>query len=279
MLLLSLICVLVLGTAGVLLWVRLSGTDYLGMTEAGWTSVHDDRLVMGERIRVLEVAGAYQSATYLDERWADLVFPYHQLFEHGFDDWTGSDRPVAAAVLGGGGYALPKHLVAHHPELSRIDVVEIDPAIERIAHRYFFLDRLEQRYHAQSDGRLCLHIADAYQWLEETNHTYDLIFNDCFFGLDPDAELMAAQGAWLVHSRLTPGGIYLANVVSALEGPDAEPLYATIDALGKFFRYIWVYPCSPDAPGARDNNMVLASDLPHRHPRAWDWPTTREGDS
>lgn len=279
MLMLSLISILVLGIAGVILWIRLSGTVYLGMTEAGWTSVHDDNLVMGERIRVLEVAGTYQSATYLDGRWADLVFPYHQLFEHGFDDWAGIDAPATVAVLGGGGYALPKHLVAHHPELSRIDVVEIDPAIERIARKYFYLDRLEQHYHTQSNGQLFLHIADACQWLEETDLTYDLIFNDCFFGLDPEAGLMATQGAWLVHSRLAPGGIYLANVVSALEGSEAEPLYTTIEALGKFFRYIWVYPCSPDAPGARDNNMVLASDAPHFHPRAWDWPTTKGGES
>ena len=234
---------------------------------------------MGERIRVLEVAGTYQSGTYLDERWTDLVFPYHQLFEHGFDDWAENGRPATVAVLGGGGYALPKHLVAHHGELRRIDVVEIDPAIERLARRYFFLDRLERRYHAQAEGRLFLHVADARRWLEDTNLTYDLIFNDCFFGLDPDAGLMATDGAWLVRQHLAPEGIYLVNVVSALEGPDAEPLYDTIDALSRSFRYIWIYPCSPETPGARDNIMVMASDAPHHHPMAWDWPTTREGNA
>lgn len=240
--------------------LHAAGLVYLGRTAAGWTSVHNDTHALGERIRVLDVAGTYQSATYLDERWADPVFPYHRLFDHLFDRWPLGDGPQSAAVLGGGGYALPKHLVAHHPEITRIDVVEIDPAIERLAHKFFFLDRLEKEYGAQRSGRLRLHIDEARAWLEAHDDCFDVIINDCFFGLDPEPDLMTTEAAQLVHTRLTPGGVYLTNVVGSLEGPGSRTLYGVIEALSTSFTHVWVYPCNPEQPQAVDNNVVIATD-------------------
>ena len=86
-------------------------------------TVEDDS---GDPVRVLNVGGMYQSATYLDDRYADLVFEYYRLYDHMFE--AGIDLR-SVLMIGGGGYAYPKHLVAHHPELS-VGVVEIDPKID-----------------------------------------------------------------------------------------------------------------------------------------------------
>ena len=267
-------CVLiVLALVGAGIYLRNHGIVYLGFTRAGWTVVRDDTLVMSERIRVLTVGGTYQSATYLDERWADPVFVYHRLFDHVFDGWPEGDGPRRIAVLGGGGYAIPKHFIAHHPEVARIDVVEIDPAIERIARRHFFLDRLEERFGAESSGRLHLHVCDALSWLETSDLTFDAIINDCFSALEPEETLMTAKAAQTLGQRLAPGGMYLTNVVSSLEGPDCYTLYSTIEALSTTFAHVWVYPCSQDRPMACDNNVVIASDAMHDFPGAWVWPT------
>ena len=261
-----------LAAAGIVLYVYLRGQGccYVGRTKGGLTWVHDDWHVMGERIRVLEVGGTYQSATYLDERWANPVFPYHLLFDHLFDAWPQGDGPRSVAVLGGGGYAIPKHLVAHHPQIARVDVVEIDPAIEGIAREYFFLDRLEEADHAA--GRLHLHIADALTWLERSSDRFDVIVNDCFSALTPEATLMTIEGIRVINARLNDGGLYLTNVVSALEGPDANTLYTLIGALRKSFAHVWVYPCSPDYPSSKDNNVVVASNARHDFKDAWEWP-------
>lgn len=260
----------------VLAWAHASGVVYVGRTMAGLTIVRDDNRVMDERIRVLAVRRTYQSATYLDERWADPVFPYHLMFDHVFDAWPAGDGPATMAVLGGGGYAVPKHLIAHHPQVSRLDVVEIDPAIERIARRFFFVDRLEELWQAESSGRLRLHVADAYDWLTASDERFDAIINDCFCALAPEASLMNPTGAKLVASRLKDGGVYLTNVVSSLEGPDATLLYETIAALQQAFSHVWVYPCSADEPAASDNNIVIATDAPHYFAGAWEWPSTTE---
>ena len=252
------------------------GVAYRGRTLAGRTIVHDDTHVMGERIRVLEVAGTYQSATYLDERWADPVFPYHELFDHVFDAWPEGDGPAHVAVLGGGGYAVPKHWIAHYPCVKHLDVVEIDPAIERIARRYFFLDRLEQERRAESTGRLKLHVADATAWLTASDDCFDAIINDCFSALAPEETLMTPAGAHLVAQHLAPKGVYLTNVVSALQGPDAEDLFRVLDALQQVFSHVWLYPCSAQEPEAKDNNIVVASRVPHAFRGAWEWPYQTE---
>lgn len=271
--LLTVLLVLV-GTAMV---ARACGVRYVGTTSGGWTVVHDDRHVMGERIRVLDVAGTYQSATYLDERWAEPVFAYHRTFDHLFDAWPDGDGPHSVAVLGGGGYAIPKHLVAHHPEVRSIDVVELDFDIERIARRHFFLDRLEHSFGAEREGRLRLHLDDAHHWLEVDERTHDAIINDCFSGLTPLRSLMDEEGVRLVHGRLAEGGVYLTNVVSSLEGAESEPLYTTIEALSGSFSHVWVYPLGKDRPWARENNIVIATDAPHVFEGAWRWPTAAGG--
>ena len=262
----------ILAALGIILLARSLGVVYVGWTRGGWTIVHEDTQVCSQLIRVLNVSGTYQSATYLDDRWASPVFRYHWFFDHAFDLRKSDCEPWTVAVLGGGGYAIPKHLVAHHPEVSRIDVVEIDPRIERLARRFFFLDRLERVYHAEADGRLHLHLDEAYAWLHRSERTFDVIMNDCFCALEPEAQLLSDEAAHLLHSRLNEGGIYLTNVISALAGDESDLLYATIGTLRQAFSHVWVFPCSPNDPEQRDNNVVVATDDPHRFRDAWEWP-------
>ena len=265
-----LLILLIVAAAGGVAYAH--GLVYVGRTRGGWTSVHDDRRTLGERIRVLEIAGTYQSATYLDERWCDPVFPYHRLFDHFLDAWPAGDGPASVAVLGGGGYALPRHLVAHLPQVRRIDVVELDPAIEHIARRWFFLDRLEEAYGAERSGRLRLHVGDALRWLAESGQRYDVIINDCFLANVPEASLMMATGTQAIRDHLTPDGLYLTNVVAALEGPESALLYETLGTLAATFAHVWMYPCGIDEPESRENNVIVATDAPHRLADAWPWP-------
>lgn len=255
-----------------LVYARVRGIVFFGRTAAGLTIVHDDTKVLGERIRVLEVEGTYQSATFLDERWAQPVFHYHATFDHLFDAWPAGDGPELVAVLGGGGYAIPKHLVEHHGGIARVDVVEIDPAIERIARRHFFLDRLEARHGAAQGGPLHLHVGEASQWLEDCDLRFDVIINDCFFGFEPEERLASAHAARLIRQHLRPQGIYLVNVVSALQGPEALPLYEQAGALSRAFTHLWVYPLGADRPTLCDNNVLVASNASHPFVGAWTWP-------
>lgn len=112
----------------------------------------------GSLVRMLNVGGVLQSATYLDERWATCPFAYLRSFDHLFEAALpeAPDPLVVNRVLmlGGAGFAYPKQLLLEHPGVA-LDVVEIDPAMVQIARERFFLDRLEMQLAAEGAPTIC----------------------------------------------------------------------------------------------------------------------------
>ena len=241
---------------------RASGVIASRRTAFGRARVIDTHDDEGEPIRVLSVSGTYQSATYLGDRYTEPVFPYMLAYDHAFDDGA-SVRNVL--MIGGGGYAYPKHLVATRPE-ARIDVVEVDPAITELAREHFFLDRLIADYDLAATGRLGIVCADGRAFLDAHDgaHAYDAVLNDAFAGGTPVASLMSEAAARSIRGNLTDGGAYLTNVVSALAGPQADLLDDVTVTLGRVFAHVYVIPGSPDEPTVPDNNVVIATDAARR---------------
>ena len=214
----------------------------------------------GEKVRMLVVNGTIESATYLDDLRYDLVFDYLRTFDVMYE----AGRPVAhALMLGGGGYSYPKHIVRHHPETS-IDVVEVDPAMTRIARKHFFLGDLEREYDCAATGRLRTYCDDGRAFLEGAagRPRYDAILNDSFSGNDPAASLMSVEAARAVRDRLAEGGLYLMNVVTSPDGTGTGTLLlqAVERTLGEVFSHVHVIPCDPASPSASDNVIVVATD-------------------
>lgn len=209
----------------------------------------------GELIRALVVGGAIQSATYLGERAYEPVFAYYRAFDCMFE----GDRTVRdVLMLGGGGYAYPKHFISTQPD-ARMDVVEINPAVTQLAMKHFSLQQALDEF---GRDRLCLVTADARTYVDSCTKTYDVIVNDCFTGTEPVRSLMTAEAAHTFARCLVPGGLYLANVVSQQEGTDVTTLSRTAAALSEAFANIQVIPCSDDDYSAEDNYLVAASNGP-----------------
>ena len=246
--------------------------------------VEDDE---GEPVRLLEVGGIVQSGTYLDERYTELVFEYLKHYDALFDELPAVRR---ICVLGCGGYDYPEHLIANHPGVI-VDAVEIDPAITTIARRYFYLDRLIEEYETESTGRLNLICDDALAFLKRDSTApadggndpaqgafaartdrelnakgawqrlpvlYDAIVNDTFDAGTPPAHLTTREFAQAVRARLVPGGLYLTNIVSALEGPRSTFLHEQVALLRSVFDDVHVIPCATDDLQDEDNVIVIA---------------------
>lgn len=208
-------------------------------------------------VRVMNVAGTMQSATYLDDdTYCDLAYTYTR----DYDCMFLAGIPVRdVLVLGGGGYSYPKHLIAHHPE-TFVTCVEIDPVITAIAHRYFFLDRLFEEYNLDETGRLQLVEGDARDYLEQSDGCYDAIVNDCFNGMSIVESLVTREAAQLYHDRLRDDGVYLANVIGAVEGPRSRSLRRIMRTLASVFAHVYVLPGQPSMLSNCDNNVVIATD-------------------
>lgn len=208
-------------------------------------------------VRVMNVAGTMQSATYLDDdTYCDLAYSYTR----DYDCMFFAGVPVRdVLVLGGGGYSYPKHLIAHHPE-TFVTCVEIDPVITAIAHRYFFLDRLIEEYDLDETGRLRLVEGDAREYLERSCDRYDAIVNDCFTGMTLVESLVTREAARLYHEHLRKDGVYLANVIGAVEGPRSRTMRRILHTLASEFAHVYVLPGQPSMLSNCDNNVVVATD-------------------
>lgn len=248
---------------GAAAWMVGSQCLQLVRTKAGLARVKNIRTASGARVRVLQQGGVYQSATYVDKRRFEPVFEYYRAFDAMFE---AQDELQARAshgiervlMLGGGGYAYPKHALTQHKSLA-MDVVELDPAVTRLARRWFYLDELERL----SAGRLGLITADARSYLSQAiakGSRYDVIINDCFSGAEPVRSLATVEALCAVKVCLNAGGLYMANVVTTHAGENVDFLRDALATAQAVFEHVHVVPCEDAQFGAEDNYLLIATD-------------------
>lgn len=226
-------------------------------TMSGIALVYTTRDASGGRVRVLRTGGVYQSATHLGARRMEPVFEYYRAFGRLFDL-----RPDARQLLaiGGGGFAFPKLVAAEHPGV-RTDVVEIDPAVVRIARRWFYLDDAVALARAGS-GDLQVICDDGRRFLEREPGPYDAVVLDAFVGETPVRSLATVGALRLVRRALAPGGLLLMNVVSCADGTDVSFLRSVVATALVAFDHVKVVPATDDSHAAEDNYLLVASDTP-----------------
>ena len=117
-------------------------------------------------------------------------------------------RPQSVLIVGLGGGTLPRALRQLLPD-TRIDVVEIDPAVERVASRYFGFAASDKTHVIESDGRVYVKRA-----LRGTQR-YDLIMLDAFDHEYIPEHLLTQEFLQEVKSLLAPGGVLAANTFSS----------------------------------------------------------------
>jgi spermidine synthase len=286
-------CVIDLACLIALWGLRRRGVHVYPKTKFGPAMVFDSVDDDGVAIRLLNVGGKFQSVSYVDEalRWR-LACMYHQYFaqivEIQADLWeergaapAGESAPGAAPagvegssgdgatgekgvrrralVIGGGGYSFPKWLVSEAADVATT-VVEIDPAVTKIAREHFFLDDLEREFRCDETGRLRLVCDDGWAYLTASDERFDIIVNDAFGGHRPLGPLKTDEGAAAVRDHLTPRGIYLANVISPLEGKGSAVLRESVDACKGAFEHVYLIPEAPEDASVTGDNVLVASN-------------------
>lgn len=235
-------------------------------TKFGPALVFDTQDADGTGVRVLNVGGAFQSASYTsDELRHELVCVYHRVFADALEAAWEHDTPDhRVAVLGGGGYSFPRWL-ATHTKRAQVEAVEIDPKITELARRFFFLDDAE----ARSAGRLRCVSDDAWAYLQASDDaSFDVIVNDAFSRKRPLGAMRTHEGARIIHEKLTPRGLYLANLISPTQGKKAEPMRAVLRVFAHEFAHVYLVPERPEEPEVGGCNALICSDRPLSVPGA-----------
>ena len=231
-------------------------------TKFGTTLIFESENADGTPVRLINVNGTFQSVCYLpDDLHFELACLYHRELADVIDrkarEAAADGRQLRVLVMGGGGYSLPKYLAAYVPA-AHVEVVEVDPAMTKIAREQFFLDECLEKTDAERDGRLVLVNDDAWGYLRRQTEPYDVIVNDAFSGKRPLGPMKTDEGARVVREHLAQGGTYLANVRSACEGRRAATLCEVEAAFGHEFASWRVIPEWEDEPQKPGNNVFLA---------------------
>jgi len=191
---------------------------------------------------ILGFGNAIEQTRLLPHNPSHLCFSYMRLMLLGL---LWKPKPQRALILGMGGGALARTLMAWFPMLS-IDAVELRPAVVRAAHEALGLGH---------DPRLRVHIMDAAEFVRNApSAQYDLILTDVF-----DAQGMApllAEAAFHADCAriLAPRGALASNL---WRHPLEDYLAATI-AMEQAFPWLAFV-----STRERDQNIALAA---HDHP-------------
>lgn len=136
-------------------------------------------------------------------------------------------QPRSVLIVGLGGGSLPRALEQVLPGVH-IDVVEIDPAVVRVAGRYFDFKPSERVRVIEADGRVYVKRALRQQ------QRYDLIMLDAFDHEYIPEHLLTQEFLREVKTLLAPGGVLAANTFSSSRLYDHESTtYAAV--FGTFF--------------------------------------------
>lgn len=136
-------------------------------------------------------------------------------------------EPRTVLVIGLGGGTLPRALEQILPQV-RIDVVEIDPAVVRVAGQYFDFKANDRVRVIEADGRVYVKRA-----IREEKR-YDLIMLDAFDHEYIPEHLLTQEFLREVKTLLAPGGVLAANTFSSSRLYDHESTtYASV--FGTYF--------------------------------------------
>ena len=149
-----------------------------------------------------------------------LVFDYAQMMMGSL--YLTPTLPRDVLIIGLGGGTLPTAMASVLPD-SHIDVVEIDPAILKVAKTYFGY---------KPDARTAVTIQDARVFVkraQKTGRKYDLVLLDAFDHQYIPEHLLTREYLQEVRSILRPGGILAANTFSSSRLYDSESVtYAAV---------------------------------------------------
>ena len=134
-----------------------------------------------------------------------LIFEYTQMM---LGALYLNPQPRTVLIIGLGGGTLPHTLEALLPG-AQIDVVEIDPAIVRVAHDYFAF---------QGDARVHIVVQDGRAYVRQAlrgTRRYDLIMLDAYERQYIPEHMLTREFLQEVRGLLAPGGIVAANTFSS----------------------------------------------------------------
>jgi spermidine synthase len=195
-----------------------------------------------------------------------LVFPYTRMM---LGSLLVKPDPKRVLVIGLGGGTLPMVLRDLFPTLV-IDVVEIDPAVTRVAEKFFGFKRDTNLSVHEEDGRVFVKKAI------RAGTKYDIVMLDAFEDEYIPEHLSTREFLLEVKSIMTPDGVVAANTFSSnrlypYESATYENVFGTFYNLKLGNRIIYAQPNKLADRAVLETNARTFADAFARHGFHPDW--------
>ena len=195
------------------------------------------------KVRVLKLGRLIQGGIFLDDN--SSYYEYSYLAQMA---WLYNNEPNEVLILGNGAGIFVDKIAKTYPHVN-IDVVDIDPEVFRVAQDFF----------PEKEGdNVNFYVDDARLYLKKTNKKYDIILMDVF-GSTQQApfHLVTDQMNRLVDKRLSADGVYVQNIVSAIDGEKSLLFKSVMKTTLKTFPNTLALPVDQDAQ--KLNTIVILS--------------------
>jgi spermidine synthase len=197
-------------------------------------------------LRVLRFERNRQSSMYLDAPF-DTDFEYPAYLHTPLALKPDATRTL---VIGLGGGSVVKRMWRDYPDMS-VDVVELDPEIVEVAHRFFELPR---------DPRIHVFVDDGRAFIEMSTETYDIVIVDAFDEDRVPRPLTTEEFLRLVRDRLAPDGVVAYNFIGAPKGDHSKPFRSLYRTLSNVWRHVWVFMTDEGLLTEGANLILLGTD-------------------
>lgn len=181
-------------------------------------------------------------------------YRYHEALVH---PALGRVANPANVLILGGGDGLAAREVLRHPEVRRITLVDLDPAMTRLFQRSPMLRDLNRG--SLSDPRLTVINADGFRWAREAQGSYDAIIVDFPDPVDFSVGKLYTESFYREVARLLkPDGMAVIQSTSPLVAPKSFwTVTTTLEAAGLNTRAYHVY-----VPSFGEWGFTLAAHRP-----------------
>ena len=213
------------------------------------TPYHHIRVIEDGGVRSLNFNDAVQTRLSV----ANPVQGHFEYIEYFFTPWLWNSGITNALMLGlGGGSA--QRLFQHYAPAVKIDTVEIDSRVVRVARDFFSVQPSEMHR---------IHIADARVFLRRSPTRYDAIFADAYvsgrYGCSLPQHLATKEFLTLANDHLTTNGVMVYNVVGTLGGAQADIVGAVHRTMKAVFPQVYLFPAKES-----QNVVLVATKAKHK---------------
>jgi len=200
-------------------------------------------------VRVMQLNDTGDSVIYLDSE--DLVLDYTHYFR-----LAGHFHPSLkhALMIGGGAFSYPRHFLNEFTQ-STMDVVEIDHELTDLSRKYFKL---------ADHPRLNIYHEDGRTFLNRTTNRYDVVFGDAYKSFSVPFQLATVEAFQKIHESLQDDGLFIANIISAIEGDKGQVLRAMLATLEEVFPEVVLFVPQDMEDGTVVQNVIAVAFKKHQ---------------